>query len=159
MARMVLDEHRTPRRFWAEATSCELRFGRQPSVKHLRAFGCKCFVLKKAGHMDQFESRCLDEIFLGYASSSRAFCVWILEAKQVVETCEVSFDETMPCTTPAFELSGDDEEGPPIFEDEEAAVPDGDAGAPAPAAAPALSATSSDDEGGPLPTASFSLRR
>ncbi|WVZ61665.1 hypothetical protein U9M48_011503 [Paspalum notatum var. saurae] len=48
------------------------------------------------------------------------------EAKQVVETCEVSFDETMPCTTPAFELSGDDEEGTPIFEDEEGVVNDGD---------------------------------
>ncbi|WVZ98063.1 hypothetical protein U9M48_043545 [Paspalum notatum var. saurae] len=92
MARTMLDEHRTPRRFWAEAvntacyianriflraflgkTSYELRFGRQPSVKHLRAFGCRCFVLKKAGHLDKFESRCLDGIFLGYASSSRAF--------------------------------------------------------------------------------------
>ncbi|WVZ89113.1 hypothetical protein U9M48_035565, partial [Paspalum notatum var. saurae] len=102
MARMMLNEHRTPMRFWAEAvntacyianriflraflgkTSYELRFGRQPSVKHLRAFGCRCFVLKKAGHMDKFESRCLDGIFLGNASSSRAFCVWILEAKQV----------------------------------------------------------------------------
>ncbi|WVZ94484.1 hypothetical protein U9M48_040371 [Paspalum notatum var. saurae] len=132
MARMMLDEHRTPRRFWAEAvntacyianriflraflgkTSYELRFGRQPSVKHLRAFGCMCFVLKEAGHLDKFESRCLDGIFLGYASSSRAFCVWVLEAKQVVETCDVSFDETMPCTNPAFELSGDDEEGTP----------------------------------------------
>ncbi|WVZ93423.1 hypothetical protein U9M48_039401 [Paspalum notatum var. saurae] len=138
MAWTMLDEHRTPRRFWAEAvntacyianwiflraflgtTSYELWFGRQPSVKHLRAFGCRCFVLKKAGHLDKFESRCLDGIFLGYASSSRAFRVWILEAKQVVETCEISFDETMPCTTPAFELSGDDEEGTPIFEDEE----------------------------------------
>ncbi|WVZ77236.1 hypothetical protein U9M48_025125 [Paspalum notatum var. saurae] len=121
MARTMLDEHRTPRRFWAEAvntacyianriflraflgkTSYELRLGRQPSVKHLRAFGCRCFVLKKAGHLDKFESRCLDGIFLGYASSSRAFRVWILEAKQVVETCEVSFDKTMPCTTPRF---------------------------------------------------------
>ncbi|WVZ81125.1 hypothetical protein U9M48_028541 [Paspalum notatum var. saurae] len=138
MARKMLDEHMTPRRFWAEAvntacyitnriflraflgkTSYELRFRRQPSVKHLRAFGYRCFVLKKAGHLDKFESHCLDGIFLGYASSSRAFRVWILEAKQVVETCEVSFDETMPCTTPAFELSGDDEEGTPIFEDEE----------------------------------------
>ncbi|WVZ97339.1 hypothetical protein U9M48_042886 [Paspalum notatum var. saurae] len=174
----MLEEHRTPRRFWAKAvntayyianriflrafigkTSYELRFGRQPSVKHLRAFGCRCFVLKKAGHLDKFESRCLDGIFLGYASSSRAFRVWILEAKQVVETCEVSFDETMPCTTPAFELSGDDEESTPIFEDEEGAVNDGDAGATAPAAAPAPSATSSDDEGGPLPTASSSLPR
>ncbi|WVZ84788.1 hypothetical protein U9M48_031776 [Paspalum notatum var. saurae] len=92
MARTMLDKHRTPRRFWAEAvntpcyfanriflraflgkTSYELRFGRQPSVKHLQAFGCRCFVLKKAGHLDKFESRCLDGIFLGYASSSRAF--------------------------------------------------------------------------------------
>ncbi|WVZ76462.1 hypothetical protein U9M48_024438 [Paspalum notatum var. saurae] len=178
MARTMLDEHRTPRRFWAEAvntacyianriflraflgkTSYELRFGRQPSVKHLRAFGCRCFVLKKAGHLDKFESRCLDGIFLGYASNSRAFRVWILEAKQVVETCEVSFDETMPYTTPAFELLGDDEEGTPIFEDEEGVVNDGDAGATAPTAAPAPSATSSDDEGGPLPTASSSLPR
>ncbi|WVZ53302.1 hypothetical protein U9M48_004267 [Paspalum notatum var. saurae] len=119
MARTMLDEHRTPRRFWAEAvntaryianriflraflgkTSYELRFGKQPAVKHLRAFGCRCFVLKKAGHLDKFESRCLDGIFLGYASNSRAFRVWILEAKQVVETCEVFFDETMPRTTP-----------------------------------------------------------
>ncbi|WVZ84403.1 LOW QUALITY PROTEIN: hypothetical protein U9M48_031440 [Paspalum notatum var. saurae] len=152
MARTMLDEHRTPRRFWAEAvntavtlqteSSCELSLGRPrmnfglPSVKHLRAFGCRCFVLKKAGHLDKFESRCLDGIFLGYASNSRAFRVWILEAKQVVETCEVSFDETMPCTTPAFELSGDDEEGTSIFEDEEGVVNDGDAGATAPAAAP-----------------------
>ncbi|WVZ88848.1 hypothetical protein U9M48_035316 [Paspalum notatum var. saurae] len=165
MARTMLDEHRSPRHFWAEAlntacyivnriflraflgkTSYELRFGRQSSVKHLRAFGCRCFVLKKAEHLDKFESRYLDVIFLGYASSSRAFRVWILEAKQVVETCEVSFDETLPCTTLAFELSGDDEESTPIFEDEKGAVDVGDAGATAPAAAPAPSATSSDDE-------------
>ncbi|WVZ51981.1 LOW QUALITY PROTEIN: hypothetical protein U9M48_003078 [Paspalum notatum var. saurae] len=129
MARTMLDEHRTPRRFWAEAvntacyianriflraflgkTSYELRFGRQPGIKHLRAFGC-CVL-------------CAEE--------DKAFG----QAKQVVETCEVSFDETMPCTTPAFELSGDDEEGTPIFEDEEGVVNDGDAGATAPAATP-----------------------
>ena len=65
----------------------------------------------------------------------------------------------MPCTTPAFELSGDDEEGTPIFEDEEGADNVGDAGATAPAATPAPSTTSSDDDGGPLPTASSSLPR
>ncbi|WVZ58439.1 hypothetical protein U9M48_008715 [Paspalum notatum var. saurae] len=109
MAWTMLDEHRIPRRFWAKAvntayyianriflraflgkTSYELRFGRQHSVRHL------CFVPKKARHLDKFESRCLDGIFLGYTSSSRTFRVWILEAKQVVETCEVSFDETIP---------------------------------------------------------------
>jgi transposase InsO family protein len=59
MARMILDEHRTPRRFWARAinTTCyisnriflrsllnltpfELRFGQQSFVSHLRPFGC-----------------------------------------------------------------------------------------------------------------------
>ncbi|WVZ52036.1 hypothetical protein U9M48_003131 [Paspalum notatum var. saurae] len=115
---------------------------------------------RRLGHLSfDLLVRCFVRIFLGYASSSRAFRVWILEAKQVVETCEVSFDETMPCTTPAFELSGDDEEGTPIFEDGEGAVDVGDAGATAPAAAPAPSATSSDDEGGPLPTACSSLPR
>ncbi|WVZ76046.1 hypothetical protein U9M48_024048 [Paspalum notatum var. saurae] len=147
MARTMLEEHRTPRPFWAEAVNTACYIANRIFL---------CFVLKKAGHLDKFESRCLDGIFLGYASSSKAFRVWILEAKQVVETYEVSFDETMPCTTPAFELSGDDEEGTPIFKDEEGAVNDGDAEATK-AAAPAPSATSSDDESGPLPTASSSL--
>ncbi|WVZ53235.1 LOW QUALITY PROTEIN: hypothetical protein U9M48_004207 [Paspalum notatum var. saurae] len=97
MARTMLDEHRTPSCFWLEAvntacyianriflraflgkTSYELWFC---SVKHLRPFGCRCFVLKKVGHMDKFESRCLDGIFLGYSLSSRAFRVWILETR------------------------------------------------------------------------------
>jgi len=77
----------------------------------------------------------------------------------VIEACEVSFDETMPCTTPAFEISGDDEEVTPIFEDEDDMDGAGDAGASAPTVAPAPSATSSEDEGGPLPTASSSLPR
>ncbi|WVZ48611.1 hypothetical protein U9M48_000032 [Paspalum notatum var. saurae] len=119
MARTMLDEHRTPRRFWAEAvntavtlqteSSCELSLGRprmnfglvsDPASSICERLARGCFVLKKAGHLDKFESRCLDGIFSGYASNSRAFRVWILEAKQVVETCEVSFDETMPRTTP-----------------------------------------------------------
>ena len=107
--------------------------------------------------MDKFESRCFDDVLLGYASISRAFRVWIIETRQVVETCKVSFDESLPCTTPAFELLGDDEEGTPIFEDEEGAEDVGDAGVTVPATVPAPSATSSEDEGGPLPTTSTSL--
>jgi transposase InsO family protein len=65
MARTMLDEHRTPRRYWAKAintachisnhiflrafmkkTSYELRFRRPPKVRHFRVFRCKCFILK-----------------------------------------------------------------------------------------------------------------
>ncbi|WVZ93473.1 hypothetical protein U9M48_039448 [Paspalum notatum var. saurae] len=152
MARMMLDEHRTPRKFWAEAintacyvsnhiflrvvlnkTSYELRFGRQPKVSHLRVFGCRCFVLKQ-GNLDKFEPHSSDGVFLGYATHSHAYRVWLLDSGTIVETCDVTFDETMPCTTPSFELAGDDEIGTTIFEDDEEDV--GVSSDTAPAAAP-----------------------
>jgi transposase InsO family protein len=91
MARMMLDEHRSPRRFWADAisTACyisnrnflrsilhltpfELHCGRKPSVSHLRPFGCKCFILKH-GNLDKFESRSFDGILLGYTPHGRSY--------------------------------------------------------------------------------------
>jgi hypothetical protein len=115
MARTMFNEHRTPMRYWAEAvnTAChvgnriclraflnktfyELMHGRAPRVSHFRAFGCRCFILKK-GRLDKFESRSSDGIFLGYASHSRAFRVLNLENNLVMETCEVTFDEIQPC--------------------------------------------------------------
>jgi hypothetical protein len=72
----MLNEHRTPRRFWAEAvniacyvsnriyvrahkkkTCYELMHGRTPKVSYFHAFGCKCFILKKGNKLDKFESR------------------------------------------------------------------------------------------------------
>nr|ABB46679.2 retrotransposon protein, putative, unclassified [Oryza sativa Japonica Group] len=114
MARMMLDEYKTPKKFWAEAintacyisnrvflrsklgkTSYELRFGRQPKVSHLRVLSCKCFVLK-SGNLDKFEARSTDGLFLGYPAHSRGYRVLILETNKIIETCEVSFDEASP---------------------------------------------------------------
>jgi transposase InsO family protein len=66
IARTMLDEHMTPRRFWAEVvnTACyvsnriylgvhkkktcyELMHGRTPKVSHFHVFGCKCLFLRK----------------------------------------------------------------------------------------------------------------
>jgi hypothetical protein len=96
MARTMLDEHRTPRRFWAEAvnTACymsnrihlivhkkktcyELMHGRTPKVSHFHVFGCKCFILKKGKKLDKFEARSVDRIFFGYASHSRAYRIFL----------------------------------------------------------------------------------
>ena len=144
MARTMLDEHRTPRKYWAEAvnTAChvsnriflrafkkktcyELFHGRSPKVSHFRVFGCKCFILKK-GNLDKFESRSHDGIFLGYANHSRAYRVLNIETNQIMETCEVTFDETIPCSTAIFECAGDDELGQPLFDDEKAGDEDDD---------------------------------
>ena len=176
MARTMLDEHRTPRKYWAEAvnTACyvsnriflrafmhkssyELQFGCQPRVDHLRVFDCRCFVLKE-GNLDKFESHSSDGIFLGYASYSRAYRVLIIDTNIVRETCEVTFDETASCNSSVFEIAGDDELGTPIFEDEEEEGAEGDVVATTRVVDPVASATSSDDDDGPDPTTSTSRR-
>ena len=102
--------------------------------------------------MDKFESLSSDGIFLGYSLHSRAYRVLIIETNRIVETCEVTFDETAPCSSSSFEIASDDELGTTLFEEEDEV--DGDPGASALAAAPGPSAESSEDEGGPRPTTS-----
>jgi hypothetical protein len=118
---MMLNEHKTHRRFWTDAISTvyyisnqiflcsilnltpfELRFRCKPSVSHLRPFGCKCFILK-CGNLDKFESRSYDGIFLGYTPNDRSYSLFNLETNTVVESCDVTFDETAPCPHDVFE--------------------------------------------------------
>jgi hypothetical protein len=136
MARTTLDEHMTPRRFWADAISTvcyisnriflrsilhltpfELRFGRKPSVSHFRPFGCKCFVLK-CGNLDKFESHSFDGILLGYTPHGRSYRVYNFETNTVIESCDVTFDETSPYPRGVVECVGDKETEDSIFVDE-----------------------------------------
>jgi hypothetical protein len=136
MARTMLDEHRTPRRFWADAiniacyisnriflrsilhlTPFELRFGHKPSVSYLRPFGYKCFVLRR-DNLDKFESHSSDGILLGYTPHGRSYIVFNLETNTVIEWCGVTFDETAPYPRDVFECAGDKKIEKSIFVDE-----------------------------------------
>jgi hypothetical protein len=166
----MLDEHRTLSRFWAEAmnTACyvsnriylrvhkkktyyELMHCRTPKVSHFHVFCCKCFILKKGKKLDKFEARSVDGIFFCYASHSRAYRVLNLEINQIVETCEVTFDETQTCSQLVFECAGDDELGEEIFQEEEYEHGDDEDGGVVPVAehVPTTSTTVLDD---PSPT-------
>jgi hypothetical protein len=133
----MLFEHRTLRRFWAEAvnTACyvsnriylkvhnkktcyELMHGRTPKVSHFHGLGCNSFALKKGKKLDKFKARSVDGIFFGYASHFRAYRVLNLETNQIMETCEVTFDETQPRNQLVFECAGDDEHGEEIFQEQ-----------------------------------------
>jgi hypothetical protein len=159
--------HRTPRRYWAEAvnTAChvsnrillrtfkkktcsELMHGRAPKVSHFRVFGCKCFILKK-GKLDEFGARSSDGIFFGYANHSGAYRVLNLETNKIMETCEVTFDETMPCTSLGFECAGDEEMAKDLFEEEkdEAGDDDGENHAPEAECVPTTSPTTTMEHG------------
>jgi hypothetical protein len=98
-------------------TSFELCFGHKSSVSHLRPFGCKCFVLK-CGNLDKFESLSFDGILLGYTPHGRSYRVYNLETNIVVESCDVTFDDTTPCPHDVFECAGDKEMEKSIFVDE-----------------------------------------
>jgi hypothetical protein len=144
MARTMLDEHRTPRCFWAYtiSTACyisnriflhsilyltpfELRFGHKPSISHFRPFGCKCFILKH-GNLDKFESCSFDGILLGYTPHGRSYRVYNFETNTVVESCDVTFDETAPCPRDVVECVGDKEMEESIFVEEGLQGVDGD---------------------------------
>jgi hypothetical protein len=115
---MMLDEHRTPICFSADAisTACyisnriflcsilhltpfELRFGCKSSVSHLKPFGCKC-------------------ILLGYTPHGRSYRVFNLETNIIVESYDVTFDETAPYPRDVFECACDKEMEESIFVDE-----------------------------------------
>jgi hypothetical protein len=85
MARTMLDEYKTPDRFWAEAsntacysinqlylhrilkkTSYEPLTGKRPNVSYFRVFGSKCFVLIKRGRSSKFAPKAVEGFLLGY---------------------------------------------------------------------------------------------
>jgi hypothetical protein len=73
-----------------------------------------------------------------------------LETNQIVETCEVTFDETQPRSQLVFECAGDDELGEEIFQEEHGHGDDEDGGVvPATEHIPTTSTTVMD---GPSPT-------
>jgi hypothetical protein len=148
MARMMLDGHMTLRRFWADAisTACyisnriflcsiqhltpfELRFGRKTSVSHFRSFGCKCFVLKR-GNLDKFESHSFDGILLGYTPHGGSYRVYNFDTNAIVESCDVTFDETATCPRGVVECAGDKKIEESIFVDEGLQSVDGDEDGP-----------------------------
>jgi hypothetical protein len=101
--------------------------------------------------LDKFEAKSVDGIFFGHVSHSIAYHVLNLETNQIVETCEVTFDDTQPRSELVFECAGDDELGVEIFQEEEHEHGDDEDGGVVPPAGhvPTTSTTVVD---GPSPT-------
>jgi hypothetical protein len=73
-----------------------------------------------------FESRSSDGILLGYTPHGRSYHLFNLETNTVVKSCDMTFDETSPCTRDVFECVGDKEMEENIFVDEGLQGVDGD---------------------------------
>jgi hypothetical protein len=131
MARTMLDEYKTPNRFWAEAintacysnrlylqrilkkTSYELLTGKKPNVSYFRVFGSKCFILVKRGRKSKFSPKAVEGFLLGYYSNTRAYRVFNKSTRLVEVSCDIVFDETNGSQVEQVDLDElDDEEAP-----------------------------------------------
>jgi hypothetical protein len=130
MARTMLDEYKTPDRFWAEVintacysinrlylhrifkkTSYELLTGKKPNVSYFRVFGSKCFILIKRGRSSKFAPKAVECFLLGYDSNIRAYRVFNKSTGLVEVSCDIVFDETNGSQVEQVDLDElDDEE-------------------------------------------------
>jgi hypothetical protein len=86
----------------------------------------------KHGNLDKFESHSSDDILLGYTPHGRSYRVFNLKTNTIIESCDVTFDETAPCPHDVFECAGDKEMEESIFVDEVLQGFDGDEDEPLP---------------------------
>jgi hypothetical protein len=77
-----------------DKTPYELWKGRPTNVKHFRAFGSKCYIKREDGRMGKFDSRVDKGILVGYSSTWKAYKCYNLRLNKVVESINVTIDET-----------------------------------------------------------------
>src|ERR1044072_5238622 len=111
-ARVMLHAKNLPYHFWAEAmnTACyilnrvtirsgtnstlyEIWKGRKPTVKYFHVFGSKCYILADREQRRKMDPKSEEGIFLGYSAISRAYRVYNLRSKVMMESINVVVDD------------------------------------------------------------------
>ena len=113
IGRSLLHHARLDKCFWAEAamaaiyiknrlpspkiqekTPFEIVYKCKPSVRHMRVFGCRVYVLTPKEKRLKWDPKAREGLFMGYEETSKAYRVFDIEAGQVVITQDVNFDES-----------------------------------------------------------------
>ena len=76
-------------------TPFELWTRKKPDLSHLRIFGCDAFVLMPAVHRKKLDRKAEKGIFVGYGKSDSIFRVYMPAKRNVFESREVNFNETL----------------------------------------------------------------
>jgi hypothetical protein len=120
MARTMLDEYKTPNRFWAEAintacysinrlylhqilkkTSYELLTGKKPNVSYFRVFGSKCFILIKRGRNSKFAPKAVE----GFFSTTLYECIVGVHSTTVLSQSSSRTRHALPQIRPTISAS------------------------------------------------------
>jgi hypothetical protein len=68
--------------------------GRPTNVNHFIVFGRKCYIKRKDGRMGKFDSHVEKGVLVGYSSTRKAYKSYNLRLKKVVESINITTDET-----------------------------------------------------------------
>ena len=71
----------------------ELWYGRAPLVKYFKVFGSKCYIKKIDEKLGKFNARSDEGIFLGYASTKKAYRCYNLRLHKIGESADVTVDD------------------------------------------------------------------
>ncbi|GAA0172513.1 hypothetical protein LIER_41351 [Lithospermum erythrorhizon] len=71
----------------------KIYFSAQPSIDHLKVFGCLCFFSNHSTHKTKLDPRAIPGVFIGYPSGQKGYKVYDLVSKKVVITRDVKFLE------------------------------------------------------------------
>ena len=112
MACVMLHNKKLPKSLWGEAvnTAChtlnrvyfkpnskktlyELWRGKKPAVKYFRIFGSDCYILRDRENLEKFDVKSDKGYFLRYSSTSRAYRVYNLRTKIVMESSNVVIND------------------------------------------------------------------
>ena len=113
MARSILKDKNLPNIFWAKAvytavyllnrcptkavenkTPIEAWSRQKPSAKHLRVFGCMCYVHIPAAKRSKLDENSEKGIFLGYNSHLKGYRVYNVRTKKLIIIRDVEFNES-----------------------------------------------------------------
>ena len=79
----------------SKQTPYELWRGKKPFVKYFRIFGSDCYILRDRENLEKFDAKSDKGYFLGYSSSSRAYKVYNLRTKTVMESSNVVINDEL----------------------------------------------------------------
>ena len=62
-------------------------------ICHFHVFGCTCYILNDREQLGKFQAKSDKSVFLGYSINSRAYRVFNLRTKTIMESINVVVDD------------------------------------------------------------------
>jgi hypothetical protein len=85
--------NRSPSSVLGDKTPQEVWTGKEPSLTHLKVFGCDAYVHVPKENMSKLDKKAEKCIFIGYKDGLKGYKLWNPETKKVVYSRDVVFRE------------------------------------------------------------------